>query len=78
MNTIKKALKQVLVDLAADDKLPLDFNQLDENIFNEALQPVVKCLEALYNDCEMALNGDWDKSDSGFENMQVSINMILL
>lgn len=33
-----KQIKQVLVQLAAEDKLPLDMNDLDESVFNDQMR----------------------------------------
>ena len=41
----------------------------DETFFSE-LEEVLFCL---YTDCQLALSGDWDRSDKGFQSMKYLI-----
>ena len=54
---LKQAIKDVLVDLAMADKLPLDLNELDTSKFDKALKPIDELVEAL---SEMVTNADED------------------
>jgi hypothetical protein len=38
--SLKYQLKQLLVNLAADDKIPVDMNQLDPSVFDELIDPI--------------------------------------
>ena len=40
--TIQQKIKKVLIDLALNDKLPLDLTTLDESIFDSIFEPVIK------------------------------------
>jgi hypothetical protein len=68
-NTMKKCeeLKDILVQLAIEDKLPLDMTQLDSSVFEPIIEPMVHALTTLHNDAVMALNYEWDRGDGGFE-----------
>lgn len=77
MNIIKQALKEALIKLQAVNALPANMANLDISVFDEPLMPVIKKLQSLYEDCAMALNGEWDKSDDGFEAMRDSIETLL-
>lgn len=59
-------LKDILVQLAIEDKLPLDMTQLDSSVFDPVIRPMVDTLITLHNDSVMALNDEWDRSDDGF------------
>lgn len=52
-----------------------------EDAYIEALEELTeetqKTLQTLQDDCEMALNGEWDKSDDGFEAMIYLIAQII-
>jgi len=37
-HSIAYAIKKVLVDMAANDKLPLDMNELDPDVFSDAIK----------------------------------------
>ena len=65
-------IKNILIDLAVNDKLPLDMTTLDESVFEETIKPLTSALRTLREDAEMALNGEWDRTDSGFE-AQISL-----
>jgi len=43
----------------------------------ELTQEMQETLQTLQGDCEMALNGEWDKSDDGFEAMIYLIDKII-
>jgi hypothetical protein len=79
-NTIVKAIKDILVQMAIDDALPLDMTQLDISKFDEAFKPleeqVKKSFEAIDNvvsSCEEGQDGRWDCSSEdgkrGFGDM---------
>jgi len=70
-------IKNILINLAVEDKLPLDMTTLDESVFEDVVKPLISTLNTLRQDAEMALNGEWDKTDSGFEAQITLINMVL-
>ena len=70
-------IKNILIDLAINDKLPLDMTTLDESVFEETIKPLTSALRTLREDAEMALNGEWDRTDGGFEAQISLINSVL-
>jgi hypothetical protein len=70
-------IKNILIDLAVNDKLPLDMTTLDESVFEETIKPLTSALRTLREDAEMALNGEWDRTDGGFEAQISLINSVL-
>lgn len=60
-------LKNVLIELAVNDQLPLDLTTLDASVFDSCTTPLVDALITLQEDAEWALDGRWDRTDSGFE-----------
>lgn len=60
-------LKNVLIELAVNDELPLDLTTLDASVFDSCTTPLVDALITLQEDAEWALDGRWDRTDSGFE-----------
>jgi hypothetical protein len=70
-------LKAVLVELAVNDKLPLDMTTLDSSVFDSCTTPLVDALITLQEDAEWALEGRWDRSDSGFEAQIELINSVI-
>lgn len=70
-------IKNILIDLAVNDKLPLDMTTLDESVFEETIRPLTSALRTLREDAEMALNGEWDRTDGGFEAQVILINSVL-
>ena len=70
-------IKNILINLAVEDKLPLDMTTLDESVFEDVVKPLISTLNTLRQDAEMALNGEWDKTDSGFEAQITLIDMVL-
>ena len=70
-------IKDILVALAVEDKLPLDMTTLDSEVFEKVVEPLISTLNTLREDAEMALNGKWDKTDSGFEAQITLIDMVL-
>ena len=70
-------IKAILVGLAVNDKLPLDMTELDANVFGSVFEPLVTTLDTLRLDANMALTGEWDKSDEGFEAQIASINQVI-
>lgn len=60
-------LKNVLIELAVNDELPLDMTTLDASVFDPCTTPLVDALITLQEDAEWALDGRWDRTDSGFE-----------
>jgi hypothetical protein len=79
--SIQQQIKQVLINLAANDQLPLDLHQLDESLFDPVIDPVIDVLETLRTDAEMALDGSWDHTTTegreGFESQIILIETIL-
>jgi len=70
-------IKEILVNLAVEDKLPLDLTTLDSEVFEEVFTPLITTLKTLREDAEMALEGQWDKTDSGFEAQLTLIDMVI-
>jgi hypothetical protein len=70
-------LKAILIELAVNDQLPLDMTTLDASVFDPCTTPVIDTLITLQEDAEWALNGNWDRSDSGFEAQIQLINSVL-
>lgn len=70
-------IKDILVALAVEDKLPLDMTTLDSEVFEKVFEPLISTLNTLKEDAEMALNGEWDKTDSGFRAQITIIDMVL-
>ncbi len=70
-------LKAVLVELAVNDELPLDMTTLDSSVFDSCTTPLVDALITLQEDAEWALEGRWDRSDSGFEAQIELINSVI-
>ena len=65
-------IKQILIDLAVEDKLPMDLTELNPDVFMPVVKPLVHTILTLREDAEMALSGEWNKSDEGFE-AQISL-----
>mgnify|MGYP000300371255 FL=1 len=72
-----KKLKDILIELAVNDELPLDMTTLDSSVFDPCTTPLVDALITLQEDAEWALNGNWDRSDSGFEAQIELINSVI-
>ena len=70
-------LKAVLIELAVNDELPLDMTTLDSSVFESCTTPLVDALITLQEDAEWALEGRWDRSDSGFEAQIELINSVI-
>jgi hypothetical protein len=70
-------LKAVLVELAVNDELPLDMTTLDSSVFESCTTPLVDALITLQEDAEWALEGKWDRTDSGFEAQIELINSVI-
>ena len=70
-------IKDILVNLAVEGKLPSDLTTLDSGVFEEVFTPLITTLETLREDAEMALDGEWDKTDSGFEAQITLIDMVI-
>ena len=70
-------IKNILINLAVEDKLPLDMTTLDESVFEDVVKPLISTLNTLRQDAEMALNGEWDRTDSGFEAQIILIDDVL-
>jgi hypothetical protein len=70
-------IKDILVALAIEDGLPLDMTTLDASVFDKVFEPLVSTLNTLRKDAEMALNNEWDRTDSGFEAQIILIDNVL-
>ncbi len=70
-------IKDILVALAIEDRLPLDMTTLDASVFDKVFEPLVSTLNTLRKDAEMALNNEWDRTDSGFEAQIILIDNVL-
>ena len=70
-------LKNVLIELAVNDQLPLDLTTLDASVFDSCTTPLVDALITLQEDAEWALDGRWDRTNSGFEAQIELINSVI-
>jgi hypothetical protein len=70
-------LKAVLVELAVNDELPMDMTTLEASVFDPCTTPLVDALITLQEDAEWALEGKWDRTDSGFEAQIELINSVI-
>lgn len=70
-------IKEVLIQLAVDDELPMDMTQLDSSIFDPCISPLVDTLICIQEDANMALDNSWDRSDDGFEAQLLLIESVL-
>ena len=70
-------LKAILVELAVNDELPTDMTTLDSSVFEPCTTPLVDALITLQEDAEWALEGRWDRTDSGFEAQIELINSVI-
>jgi hypothetical protein len=77
MMNYTEQIKDILVALAIEDRLPLDMTTLDASVFDKVFEPLVSTLNTLRNDAEMALNDEWDRTDSGFEAQIILIDNVL-
>ena len=75
--TFNEKLKAVLVELAVNDELPMDLTTLDASVFDSCTTPLVDALITLQEDAEWALEGKWDRTDSGFEAQIELINSVI-
>jgi hypothetical protein len=77
MMNYTEQIKDILVALAIEDRLPLDMTTLDASVFDKVFEPLVSTLNTLRKDAEMALNNEWDRTDSGFEAQIILIDNVL-
>jgi hypothetical protein len=75
--SFNEKLKAVLIELAVNDKLPRDMTTLDSCVFDSCTTPLVDALITLQEDAEWALDGRWDRTDSGFEAQIELINSVI-
>lgn len=75
--SFNEKLKAVLVELAVNDELPMDMTTLDSSVFESCTTPLVDALITLQEDAEWALEGRWDRTDSGFEAQIQLINSVI-
>ena len=75
--SFNEKLKAVLIELAVNDELPLDMTTLDASVFDPCTTPLVDALITLQEDAEWALEGKWDRTDSGFEAQIELINSVI-
>ena len=77
ISNFNEKLKAVLIELAVNDQLPLDMTTLDASVFDSCTTPLVDALITLQEDAEWALEGKWDRTDSGFEAQIELINSVI-
>jgi hypothetical protein len=77
ISNFNEKLKEILVQLAVDDQLPMDLTTLDAGIFDPCTTPVIDALITLQEDAEWALDGRWDRSDDGFKAQIELINSVI-
>ncbi len=44
----------------------------------QCIKDAIEALESVSRDCQMALNGQWDKGDDGFSSTLQNVNLALL
>ena len=77
ISSFNNKLKAVLIELAVNDELPLDLTTLDASVFDSCTTPLVDALITLQEDAEWALDGRWDRTNSGFEAQIELINSVI-
>ena len=77
ISSFNEKLKAVLIELAVNEQLPLDMTTLDASVFDSCTTPLVDALITLQEDAEWALDGRWDRTDSGFEAQIELINSVI-
>jgi hypothetical protein len=77
ISSFNEKLKAVLIELAVNDELPLDMTTLDASVFDSCTTPLVDALITLQEDAEWALDGRWDRTNSGFEAQIELINSVI-
>ena len=75
--TKSQKIKDILVQLACEDELPMDMTQLDSSIFDPCTTPLVDALITLQEDAEWALDDRWDRGDDGFKAQVQLIENVL-
>ena len=65
MNSLLKDIKQILVTMACEDKLPLDLNELDITVFKPAVKKYIKSLR----DYEVVFSPDISIDDEDAYNV---------
>ncbi len=73
-------IKKILVNMAIDTTLPVDMNELDEDLFsfcdatltNNAKEDLIN----LYKSCNEGATGEWIPSEEGFKVMMQGIKTI--
>lgn len=73
MDKLKKAIKTALIEAKKAGKIPPDLAKLDTSVFDKALQPLKETLESLNESLRMAISGEWEVSNEGFQAMQDNI-----
>jgi hypothetical protein len=80
-NVLANAVKQALIKLAIDDKLPADLNNLKVADIQKALKPILDEATDLINtvrtSCEEGYNETWDCStEEGREGFNAMITLL--
>lgn len=61
-------IKNVIVQMAIDDTLPMDLTELNTEEITKILEPVFQVIWHMKKDAEMAMDGSWDcTTDEGIE-----------
>lgn len=78
--TIKESIKNVLIQMAIDDTLPMDMNGFDTSKLDEALKPLLEAIDIIdtvRKSCEEGFDGTWDCStDEGKEGFNDMITLL--
>lgn len=77
INKVNNRFKQIIIDLAVQDELPMDLTLLDASVFSPCSVPLVDALITLQEDAEWALDDRWDRTDAGFEAQISLIDKVL-
>ncbi len=74
--TIKESIKNVLIQMAIDDTLPMDMNGFDTSKLDEALKPLLEAIDLMNTvrkSCEEGYDGTWNSATNegkeGFNDM---------
>jgi hypothetical protein len=76
-STVYKNIKKILIQLAMDDKLPLDMNGFDTSVLEPAIEPLLEAIGSAISDNEYyieALN-NFDNEAFNEDNFEATISV---
>jgi hypothetical protein len=77
ISNLNEKIKDIIVQLAVNDELPMDLTTLDSSVFDSCTTPVVDALITLQEDAFWALDDRWDRGDEGFQAQIDLVNDVL-